>query len=125
MGVFRSLMPLIKLGSMSKRGLVRGRRLGWLVTNDPVGSLKTLKAAVPTILKWSSDICYEKIKEIPCISCPSKPDVSIALIVKLNISMLKGIRDDIVFCFKLVREESVIIFPGDSYIRHLTDEYLQ
>ncbi|KAI3702830.1 hypothetical protein L6452_28582 [Arctium lappa] len=34
------------------------------------------------------------------------------VMVKLNVSMLKDIIDDIDFCFKLAKEESVIILPG-------------
>lgn len=32
--------------------------------------------------------------------------------VKLNLSLLEDISDDIDFCFKLAREESVILLPG-------------
>lgn len=32
--------------------------------------------------------------------------------VKLNLSLLKDITSDIDFCFKLAKEESVIILPG-------------
>ncbi|KAI3457424.1 hypothetical protein Pfo_014087 [Paulownia fortunei] len=147
MGIFGSLAPLLTLGSMSKRWLVPGWRLGWLVTNDPDGSLKSpkfverlkkyfdicgcpatfIQAAVPAIveetqevffrktiniLKQTADICYEKIKEIHCLSCPHKPEGSMAFMVKLNISLLKDISDDFDFCFKLAKEESVIILPG-------------
>ncbi|CAI9760491.1 unnamed protein product [Fraxinus pennsylvanica] len=147
MGVFGSIAPVITLGSLSKRWLVPGWRLGWLVMNDPNGSLKSpkfierlnkycdicggpatfIQAAVPTIieqthdvffrktinmLKQTSDICFEKIKEIHCISCPYKPEGSMAVMVKLNLSLLKDISDDIDFCFKMAKEESVIILPG-------------
>lgn len=147
MGVFGSVAPVLTLGSLSKRWLVPGWRLGWLVTNDPDGILKSpkfverlkkycdicggpatfIQAAVPTIiketqefffeknlnmLKQTSDICYHKIKEIRCFSCPQKPEGSMAFMVKLNISHLKDISDDLDFCFKLAREESVIILPG-------------
>ncbi|KAL0399419.1 UNVERIFIED_CONTAM: putative aminotransferase TAT2 [Sesamum radiatum] len=147
MGVFGSLTPVLTLGSMSKRWLVPGWRLGWLVTNDPDGSLKSpkfverlkkycdicggpatfIQAAVPAviegtqevffnktinILKQNSDTCFQKIKEIHCISCPHKPEGSMAFMVKLNVSLLKDISDDLDFCFKLAKEESVIILPG-------------
>ena len=39
MGVFGSITPVITLGSLSKRWIVPGWRLGWLVTNDPNGIL--------------------------------------------------------------------------------------
>nr|AIV98132.1 tyrosine aminotransferase 1 [Scutellaria baicalensis] len=147
MGVFGSVAPVLTLGSLSKRWLVPGWRLGWLVTNDPDGTLKTpkfverlkkycdicggpatfIQAAVPaiiqgtqdvffrkaiSILKQTSDICCQRIKEIRCITCPCKPQGSMAFMVKLNVSMLKDISDDIDFCFKLAKEESVIILPG-------------
>lgn len=40
MGVFGSITPVITLGSISKRWIVPGWRLGWLVTNDTNGILK-------------------------------------------------------------------------------------
>ncbi|XP_034679390.1 probable aminotransferase TAT2 isoform X2 [Vitis riparia] len=64
------------------------------------------------LLKQASDICLEKIQEIPCITCPHKPEGSMAVMVKLNLSLLEDINDDIDFCFKLAKEESVIILPG-------------
>ncbi|KAL5998863.1 Nicotianamine aminotransferase 1 [Asimina triloba] len=40
MGVFGSIVPVLTLGSISKRWVVPGWRCGWLVTNDPNGILK-------------------------------------------------------------------------------------
>nr|GFB01296.1 probable aminotransferase TAT2 [Tanacetum cinerariifolium] len=34
--------------------------------------------------------------------------------VKLDVSVLKDISDDIDFCFKLAKEESVILLPGHT-----------
>ncbi|XP_059449404.1 tyrosine aminotransferase-like [Corylus avellana] len=39
MGVFGSIVPVITLGSISKRYILPGWRLGWLVTTDPNGIL--------------------------------------------------------------------------------------
>ncbi|KAK1397004.1 putative aminotransferase TAT2 [Heracleum sosnowskyi] len=147
MGVFGSTVTVLTLGSLSKRWMVPGWRLGWFVTCDPNGFFKTpktiehikkycdicggpatfIQAAVPRILeqtedvfhkrtismlKQAADLCCKKIKEIPCITCPQKPQGSMALMVKLNLSKLQDITDDIDFCFKLAQEESVIILPG-------------
>lgn len=48
MGMFGSIAPVITLGSISKRWIVPGWRLGWLVTNDPNAILK--KHGVPTFI---------------------------------------------------------------------------
>ncbi|GJT53316.1 probable aminotransferase TAT2, partial [Tanacetum coccineum] len=63
------------------------------------------------ILKHSSDLCVKKIEDIPCLTCPTKPQGSMAMMVKLNVSLLKDINNDIDFCFKLAKEESVILLP--------------
>lgn len=44
MGVFASsIATVLTLGSLSKRWLVPGWRLGWLVVNDPNGNLMSPK----------------------------------------------------------------------------------
>ncbi|XP_038681081.1 probable aminotransferase TAT2 [Tripterygium wilfordii] len=147
MGAFGSIVSVITLGSISKRWVVPGWRLGWLVTNDPNGILQEsgivesikgaldliadpptfIQGAIPQILentkddfflkiinllREAADTCYDQIKEIPGITCPKKPEGSMFLMVKLNLSLLEGIADDMDFCLKLVQEESVIILPG-------------
>ena len=37
MGVFGSVVPVLTLGSLSKRWLIPGWRLGWIARNDPDG----------------------------------------------------------------------------------------
>ncbi|CAO2836166.1 unnamed protein product [Amaranthus hypochondriacus] len=64
------------------------------------------------LLKQTSELCFEGVNKIPCLSCPQKPDGSMAVMVKLNLALLKDITDDIDFCFKLAKEEFVIILPG-------------
>lgn len=147
MGVFGSIVPVITVGSLSKRWIVPGWRLGWLVTNDTHGILQKygvmesikriasisadpatfIQGAVPQILEKTSeeffsrvinilrqdaDICYDKLKEIPCLMCPHKPEGSMFVMVKLDLSKLNGIIDDIDFCIKLAKEEKMIILPG-------------
>lgn len=40
MAAFAATVPVITLGSISKRWIVPGWRLGWLVTCDPTAALK-------------------------------------------------------------------------------------
>ncbi|KAK8477958.1 hypothetical protein V6N11_070979 [Hibiscus sabdariffa] len=147
MRVFGSTVPVLTLGSVSKRWIVPGWRLGWLVTSDPDGILQKsgvidsivgflnissdpatfIQAAIPQILENTeeeffskiictlrecADICYDKVEEIPCLTCPKKPEGSMFVMVKLNVAMLEDISDDMDFCLKLAKEESVIILPG-------------
>lgn len=46
MGVFGSMVAVLTLGSLSKRWLVPGWRLGWLVTTDPNGIFKNAKVLI-------------------------------------------------------------------------------
>ncbi|XP_043690036.1 probable aminotransferase TAT2 [Telopea speciosissima] len=147
MGVFASIVPVLTLGSISKRWIVPGWRIGWLATNDPNGILKKTRVvdcikgylnisvdpttfnqgALPHILEktkedffqniintleHTSEICYQKLKEIDCITCPHKAEGSMFVMVKLNLGLLEDIKDDMDFCFKLAKEESVIVLPG-------------
>lgn len=43
MGIFGSLVPVLTLGSLSKRWIVPGWRLGWFVINDPCSTFKNSK----------------------------------------------------------------------------------
>ncbi|XP_020097006.1 nicotianamine aminotransferase A-like [Ananas comosus] len=149
MGVFGETVPVVTLGSISKRWVVPGWRLGWVAICDPKGILRETKVvdsiasylnistdpatfiqgAIPHILentkedffnkiiallRETADICYNAIKEIECITCPHKPEGSMFVMVKLNISCLEHIHDDVDFCKKLAEEESVIILPGSA-----------
>ncbi|PSS05692.1 Tyrosine aminotransferase [Actinidia chinensis var. chinensis] len=144
---FAATVPVLTLGSISKRWNVPGWRLGWIVTCDPNGILQNsgivdcikhclnvtsrpttfVQGAIPQIfakttedfflntlnlLREAAETCYDKLKDIPCITCPHKPEGSMFVMVKLNLSLLEGIEDDMEFCIKLVKEESVIILPG-------------
>ncbi|KAJ8501077.1 hypothetical protein OPV22_011629 [Ensete ventricosum] len=147
MGMFGEVVPVLTLGSISKRWVVPGWRLGWIVTNDPNGVLHQTKiveclknyldiscdpttfvqGAIPqiirntnddflrhtiSVLRQTADICYDKLKEIDSIRCPSKPEGSMFVMVKLDLSRLEDIHDDMDFCSKLAKEELVIVLPG-------------
>ena len=86
------------------------------------------------LLKECAEICYSEIKEIKCITCPCKAEGSFFMMVrqievpfyiawkkigwqpilqvKLDKSQLSDISDDVDFCRKLAKEESVMVLPG-------------
>ncbi|KAL8136725.1 hypothetical protein V2J09_002726 [Rumex salicifolius] len=64
------------------------------------------------------NICWEKLNEIPCISCPYKPQGGMFVYAKVHVSMIYGIKNDFDFCKKLAKEESVIVLPVLFDINH-------
>jgi aspartate/methionine/tyrosine aminotransferase len=63
MGVFGSEVPVLTLGSLSKRWIVPGWRLGWFVTSDPGGMFRepkvfslSLSLSVGVCLSYMCDI---------------------------------------------------------------------
>lgn len=146
-GVFGSVTPVLTLGTISKRWIVPGWRLGWIAINDlngilqKYGLVESIKSYISisaepatftqgslpqilerttngffstiiNLLREDADVCYNILKEIPCVICPQKPEGSMSCMVKLNLSLLEGINDDMDFCMKLAKEESVIVLPG-------------
>lgn len=47
MGTFGSVVPVLTLGSLSKRWIVPGWRLGWFVISDPSGMFNNPKVFIP------------------------------------------------------------------------------
>ncbi|CAM8995766.1 unnamed protein product [Rhodiola kirilowii] len=84
MGVFGSIVPVLTLGSISKRWVVPGWRLGWLAVNDTNGILKQtgvidsiegylnvtscpptfMQGALPNILEKTSGDFFSRILEV-------------------------------------------------------------
>ncbi|KAK4344650.1 hypothetical protein RND71_034826 [Anisodus tanguticus] len=97
MGVFGSITPILTLGSISKRWIIPGWRLGWIAMVDPSGVLKKSGGAVPhilekmtkeffsninNVLKEAVDAFHTKVQEIPCFTCPYKPDGAMSVMVR-------------------------------------------
>ncbi|KAL5208413.1 hypothetical protein ABZP36_032848 [Zizania latifolia] len=66
------------------------------------------------VMREAAEICHGKLEEIECITCPHKPDGSMFVMAKLDLSRLDGIEDDVDFCSKLAKEESVVMCPGSG-----------
>ena len=103
------------------------------------------------ILRETADICWEKLKGINSITCPSKPEGSMFVMVceslhilfhaarqhegfangvqnfhdllqvKLDLSCLQDIKDDMDFCCRLAKEELVVLLPGILLLHTLLD----
>ncbi|KAL7589126.1 hypothetical protein Lser_V15G40550 [Lactuca serriola] len=66
------------------------------------------------IIREAANSCYKGIIDIPGLSFLSKHDGSNFVMVKLDISVFKDIKDDLDFCVNLTKEESVLILPRIS-----------
>ncbi|KAK3152824.1 hypothetical protein QOZ80_2BG0164060 [Eleusine coracana subsp. coracana] len=65
-------------------------------------------------MREAAEICYQSLKGIKSITCPHKPEGSMFVMVKLDMAYFEDIHDDIDFCRKLAKEESVVICPGSG-----------
>ncbi|CAH8263453.1 unnamed protein product [Arabidopsis lyrata] len=63
-------------------------------------------------MRRNVELSCERLKDIPCLFCPKKPESCSYLWLKLDTSMLDNIKNDFDFCTKLVSEESLILIPG-------------
>ncbi|KAL1830429.1 hypothetical protein ACET3Z_000080 [Daucus carota] len=88
MGVFSSITPIVTLGSISKRWLVPGWRLGWLVTNDPNGILKEqgIVDCIKGFLNISSDPATFIQGALPQILGDTKEDFFLETINSLKMN---------------------------------------
>ncbi|KVI04282.1 Aminotransferase, class I/classII [Cynara cardunculus var. scolymus] len=93
MGVFGDIAPVVTVGTLSKRWIVPGWRLGWIAITDPIGILQqtgvffflphiientphSFFLNINKLLKEAADMLYKRLKEIPLVSCPYKPEGS-------------------------------------------------
>ncbi|KAK8668973.1 hypothetical protein V6N13_106417 [Hibiscus sabdariffa] len=127
-------------GILEKTGIVESF-IGYC--NLTTDAATFVQGAVPQILENTKDEFFSKligtlkeaaekfldgIKDVPCLTFPSKPEGSITIRgyilldlanlhifwqVKLNVSLLEDIGDDLEFCMKPAKEEKVIIVPAE------------
>ncbi|KAK8568512.1 hypothetical protein V6N12_007061 [Hibiscus sabdariffa] len=111
MGVFGSIVPVLSLGSISKRWVVPSWRLDSGVNYRVLQLNHRCRNLRSGTLKEAVEKCVDGIKDVPCLTFPSKQEGSMFVLVKLNVSLLEDIGDDLEFCMKLAKEEKVIIVP--------------
>lgn len=143
-------VPVLTVGGLSKRWMVPGWRLGWILISDPYGILAKgrvvealmklaqmtvntstiVQAAVPSILQNTpieffeksllllqegANLCCKRIRSIPGLECPSKPQGAMFIMVRIIMSMFIDLHDDVAFASALATEESVIVLPGTAF----------
>eukprot|EP00897_Mesotaenium_endlicherianum_P005200 jgi/Mesen1/4708/ME000241S03746 len=140
--------PVITVGSISKRYLVPGWRLGWIMLHDVAGHLQrgrvpealaklaqftpppsSLVAAQKMLrktpdkffrdlnanLEASAELAVESVERTHGLSCPSRPQGAMFVMVKLDVAAFCDIADDVDWGAKLLKEESVAVIPGQAF----------
>ncbi|XP_071691329.1 nicotianamine aminotransferase 1-like [Rutidosis leptorrhynchoides] len=113
-------------GILQETGIASSLKSCLTITADPPtviqGAISSVIKKTPDsffininkLLKESADLFYERIKEIPLLTCPHKPEGSMFAMVKLNLSAFNDVVDDTDFCMKLAKEETMVLFPGNA-----------
>lgn len=138
------MVPVISVGGISKKFMVPGWRLGWILIHDTENLLvnvrqalnslsqiingpnTVIQAALPKILhetpesyhqenikklESNADLACNILKRIPGL-CPITPDGAMYVMVGIDFSKFKDLKDDVNFSEKLMEEESVLCLPG-------------
>ncbi|KAJ4900098.1 putative aminotransferase TAT3 [Raphanus sativus] len=66
-------------------------------------------------MKRNVELSFERLRDIPCLFCPKKPESCSYLWLRLDTSVLDNIENDLEFCTKLASEESLILVPGVAF----------
>ncbi|KAL7588413.1 hypothetical protein Lser_V15G40554 [Lactuca serriola] len=114
------------VGVLHKTGIVSSLKSCLVISAEPPtviqGAIPRILKSTPEsffvninkLLKEAADMFYERLKEIPLLVCPHKPEGSMFVLVQLNLSGFYDVVDDTDFCMKLAKEESMILLPGDA-----------
>ncbi|XP_056863904.1 probable aminotransferase TAT3 [Raphanus sativus] len=78
-------------------------------------------------MKRNVELSFERLRDIPCLFCPKKPESCSYLWLRLDTSVLDNIKNDLSFslakkkkndlefCTKLASEESLVLVPGVAF----------
>jgi len=66
------------------------------------------------ILKEHANFCYERLSKIKGLTVV-KPKATLYLMIGIDMSQFNGIKDDVDFSQKLLREESVFVLPSQCF----------
>ncbi|XP_048769647.2 tyrosine aminotransferase-like [Ostrea edulis] len=147
LGSLSNDVPILSCSGLTKRFLVPGWRLGWIVIHDCNDALKEVRqglirlsqrllgpnsivqAALPDILSGTPQHFfdetlqyveenarnfYNKLNKIPGLK-PVEPQGAMYLMIGIDIDHFPGIKDDVDFTEKLVKEQSVFCLPAKCF----------
>jgi aspartate/methionine/tyrosine aminotransferase len=83
------LLPLISLPSSILKKLRNGLCVQGALTRILEQTKEDFFPKILNLMREAVDLLYEKIKEIPCLTCPHKPEGSMVVMVSYEIIMLQ------------------------------------
>ncbi|KAI3986749.1 hypothetical protein MKX01_014287 [Papaver californicum] len=102
MGVFESTVPIFTLGSISKRWIVPGLRLGWLVITDPNGFLKDTE--IVSLIKQ----CLNMSSSPACVIQGALPQILENTKEDFFENIISLLRQAIDICYEVIKEIACI-----------------
>uniref|UniRef100_A0A8W8KF42 Tyrosine aminotransferase n=1 Tax=Magallana gigas TaxID=29159 RepID=A0A8W8KF42_MAGGI len=140
-------VPILSCSGLTKRFLVPGWRLGWIVINDRhdtftevraglvrlsqrlLGPNSIVQAALPEILSATPEHFfdetvqyveenarnfYNRISKVPGLR-PVEPQGAMYMMIGIDIDCFPGIKDDVDFTERMVKEQSVFCLPAQCF----------
>lgn len=140
-------VPILSCSGLTKRFLVPGWRLGWIVINDRhdtftevraglvrlsqrlLGPNSIVQAALPEILsatpqhffdetvqyvEENARNFYNRISKVPGLR-PVEPQGAMYMMIGIDIDCFPGIKDDVDFTERMVKEQSVFCLPAQCF----------
>lgn len=140
-------VPILSCSGLTKRFLVPGWRLGWIVINDRhdtftevraglvrlsqrlLGPNSIVQAALPEILsatpqhffdetvqyvEENARNFYNRISKVPGLR-PVEPQGAMYMMIGIDIDSFPGIKDDVDFTERMVKEQSVFCLPAQCF----------
>ncbi|KAK3086702.1 hypothetical protein FSP39_022197 [Pinctada imbricata] len=147
LGSLTTDVPILSCSGLTKRFLVPGWRMGWIVITDKndvmtevrkglvsltqrlLGPTSLVQASLPEILaetpqsfftdtlgyvEDNANLFYKLISAIPGLR-PVKPQGAMYMMIGIDIEKFPGIKDDVDFTEKLVKEQSVFCLPAKCF----------
>ncbi|PVD20648.1 hypothetical protein C0Q70_18806 [Pomacea canaliculata] len=102
-------VPILSCGGLTKRFLVPGWRLGWIVIYDVNDTFGEVRSALQ-----NADLFYKRFKEIPGLN-PIMPQGAMYMMVAINMARFPDFTSDIDFTETMVTEQSVFCLPATCF----------
>merc|ERR550534_1644771 len=103
-------VPVLSCGGLTKRFLVPGWRMGWIVIYDRGHVFDD----TINVIQNNAKLAFTKLRGIPGLM-PVMPQGAMYMMVKIDRTRFPGFKSDLQFVERLVAEQSVFCLPGKCF----------